>query len=248
MNKLKIVACSDIHGRPLVPMVNEVLHYKPDVFVIAGDLQGGGYSFGGYDYFCHELVPAVRRLHAEGIETVLVPGNHDFWLADALEKDVAQNGLHFLVDKEEEICGYRFYGTPWCPYINGRWVYEVQEEELAQHFKKIPPGIDVLISHSPPLGEGKAENFDVSMQFMPEYRKHFGSSNLRDAIVSKMPHLVICGHIHSGDHKLYQFNSKTVIANVSLLDERYNRAYGMARMTVMPGRKLRFTPGRKLYD
>lgn len=239
---VKIVACSDIHGRTLVPLVNEVLHYKPDIFVIAGDLQGMDGKF----YYEREFVPMVRRLSSDGITTVLVPGNHDFYIHDNLAQ-LAQRGLYVLVDSEATVCGLRFYGTPWCPFINGRWVYEVQEEELAKHFKKIPAGLDVLISHTPPLGKGMSENFDVPLQFNPQHVRHLGSTYLREQIIDKMPHLAICGHIHSGEHKLHQFNSTTAIANVSLLDEGYNRAYGMARITILLGRKLKFTQGRKLY-
>lgn len=243
---VKIVAASDLHGARLVPLGDEVIRLKPDVFVIAGDLQGGGY--GGREYFEREFIPMVRLLNSYGIETVLVPGNHDFYLHDLFRRKFVPRGYHLLIDQEETICGLRFYGTPWCPFINGKWVFEFQDAVIGQWFQKIPFGLDVLVSHSPPKGVGD-ENFDVSMQFKPEYRQHFGSESLRRRIFEVKPRLVLCGHIHSGDHKPYTYKQDNVtIANVSLLDERYNRAYGMARMTVMPGRKLRFTPGRKLYD
>lgn len=240
---VKIVAASDLHGARLVPLGDEVIRLKPDVFVIAGDLQGGGY--GGKEYFEREFIPMVRLLNSYGIETVLVPGNHDFYLHDLLRQKFVPRGYHLLADQEETICGLRFYGTPWCPYINGRWVYELQDKACEEFFNRIPSGIDVLVTHSPPLGE-KSENFDVSLQFKPEYRKHFGSESLRRRIFEVKPRLVLCGHIHSGEHKPYTYKQDNVtIANVSLLDERYNRSYQMAKISM--GKSIRFLKGENRY-
>ena len=241
---VKIVAASDIHGACLQRIGDEVIRYNPDIFVIAGDLQGGGRSIDGRAYYEREFIPMVRRLRSYDIEVVLVPGNHDIWLYNMDTKKLAiPRGYHLLIDNEETVCGLKFYGTPWCPFINGRWVYESEEDRLEYVFSKIPENLDVLIAHSPPLGMEK-ENMDVSMQFKIKFRQHFGSPNLRREIVEKRPRLVLCGHIHSGDHRPYVIGRSTV-ANVSLMNEEYYRAYGMARVT-FTGDGIKYIKGKRI--
>lgn len=118
----------------------------------------------------------------------------------------------------------------------------------------MPKGIDVLVSHSPPYGKWTYidENWDVSTQYDRRYWKHLGSMSLRKAIIDKKPKLVVCGHIHSGDHGLNRIGD-TALINCSLIDERYAEAYNPSKIEVVVcedgSRKMRFkTKGVKKWE
>ena len=161
------------------------------------------------------------------IQFVVIPGNHDFYpIAHILFKghDIDWTfgfspNVHFLGDCAAEINGIRFYGTPWVPIISYSWAFEGEPDTLRQWFSKIPSGLDVLVTHSPPRIPGS--DVDRSLQTDSE---HFGSSELAEAIAEKCPRFVFCGHIHTGKHGGVDFESSRIY-NVSRLDERYEIAY-----------------------
>ena len=139
--------------------------------------------------------------------------------------------FHFLIDEEAEVCGLRVYGTPWVPFINGRWAFEANAEiRERQWFDCIPSGTDILVAHSPPLVDGL--DVDVSLQFPTQRRRHCGSRALADAIDRVAPSLCVFGHIHSGDHRLHTLPNGTALRNVSVLDEDYRMAYQPAIIDV----------------
>jgi Icc-related predicted phosphoesterase len=83
--------------------------------------------------------------------------------------------------------GISFYGlgggVPVTPF--GAWSWDFSEDEAADLLADGPEG-GVLVSHSPPKGV-----VDVSSD-----GQSLGSTAVRDAIQSKQPALVVCGHIH----------------------------------------------------
>lgn len=250
-NGVKIVAISDLHEQCNIEKMEKGIEAKrPDIVVVAGDIQGSGGKFGGRLYWAYEFSPFLRRLEERHIDVVVIPGNHDFWLHEASTAENLHMGrvnpnLHLVDGLTRTVKGVSFWGTSWVPFINGQWKGETSENELKSIYAGMPLGVDVVVSHGPPLGIGD-DNFDVSMQFKPQYRKHFGSSALRDEVLKKKPKLVICGHIHSGDHAPYKIGDTTVV-NVSLIDERYKPAYGLTQVFCQYGKELKITRGRKWY-
>lgn len=229
MQEVKIVACSDLHGIASFENVAErAIQIGAQIVVVAGDVQT---SFIGKDpassFFFDFIDPTIDLLKS-GIDIVLVPGNHDFYLREKIgygrkkwKNDLCN--LHVLCDQAIELCGLKFYGTPWCPWINGRWCYEDFDYKLDRRFKRIPSGVDILVSHTPPFGV-KDEKWDVSLQ-NPTFRQlHYGSVSLRNVIERRKPRCVICGHIHTGSHAAGRIG-ETVVLNVSLLNERYEKAF-----------------------
>ena len=105
------------------------------------------------------------------------------------------------------------------PIISYSWAFEGEPDTLKSWFKKIPDGLDVLITHSPPRIPGS--DVDRSLQTDSE---HFGSPELTEAVIEKHPRLVFCGHIHTGQHGGVDFGGSRIY-NVSRLDERYEIAY-----------------------
>lgn len=225
---MKILATSDLHGN-----LDNLDLIGIDMVVIAGDvapLEGLG------PWHIYNQVKWVNKQFYEfcnkhpNIKFIITPGNHDFFL---LAKEMFGNtilsendldirfpsNVHFLVDAGIEVNGVRIYGSPWVPIISHSWAYEAESKILEEKFSKIPDGLDILITHSPP----KHQLLGVSC-FYGKDSDDFGSIELTRAIEKKKPKFAFCGHIHTGDH------SKNIIGdtstyNVSRLDESYDIHY-----------------------
>lgn len=222
---MKIMAISDLHGN-----LEKLDPNGADVVVVAGDIA----PLRGRDPWnvCDQQDWINKEFREwtssySNIQFVVIPGNHDFFpIAHVLFKGMEfdwkyafSSNVHFLVDGSTEISGTKFYGTPWVPIISYSWAFEAEPGKLRSRFSKIPTGLDVLVTHSPPLIPDR--DVDRSLQTDSE---HFGSSELTAAICRKHPHVVFCGHIHTGLHGGVDFESSRVY-NVSRLDERYEIAY-----------------------
>lgn len=237
-----VVATSDIHG--FLEGIQEVCKNRnADILVVAGDIQPADITYHCNDTACgswfrNKFFRLVKKLKCE---VVAIPGNHDFWLRSLIDgnfgsyeeckkKYFIPDNFHLLNDSEITLKGLRIYGTPWVPRINGHWCYENFEQNLVSEFEKIPEGLDILITHSPPR-HGDSD-IDISLERDLHKTRHFGSPSLMDAILKKNPHVVFCGHIHSGNHKCFPIYSKeslhaTYIYNVSRVNERYFIGYPM---------------------
>lgn len=232
-DKVKILATSDLHGE-LDGLATEAAW--ADILCISGDIQPAVIGIDTKAWFVNVFFPFVSKLSCE---VVAICGNHDFALASALcaggDGWLAQNApknFHLLMDEAITLKGLTFYGTPWCPTIDGRWCFEKDDEELADLFMQMPKDVDVLLTHTPPKGNGKRGGaLDVSLQNCNS--RHFGSDSLLAALKEKTPHVVFCGHIHSGDHAGMLLDGKehnTLVVNVSRLDEKYRPTYKCRRM------------------
>ena len=236
---VKIAATSDIHGF-LERFEDEILSIDPDILMIAGDIHPCTIDINSYDWFYNAFFPMVKRIK---IPVIAIPGNHDFYLTEVLahgfedfKKSRAPKNFFLLCDDELYIDGLRFYGTPWCNYINGQWCFEASHETLKYMYSKIPYRVDFLISHTPP--EIKHQYIDISMDRPERYWRHFGSRALTEEIKKKLPRFVICGHIHSGDHNICEvrYGDKPLEAvpcfNVSRVNEAYKVAYPVKELTI----------------
>lgn len=240
---IRIAATSDLHGF-LDGLEDELTKIKPDVFVIAGDIHPCRIDMDADKWFMETFFPFVE---GQEIPVVAIPGNHDFWISDTLTynydwimKSPPKN-FHLLCDSEATFYGLRFYGTPWVPYINGRWCFEASNVTLKYQFSKIPKGVDVLITHSPP--QMKHKFIDISIDRPKANWRHFGSQELTEAILEKFPHLLFCGHIHSGDHQCLEIRDRednliTPCFNVARVNEQYNVAYPVQEVVVLKGEPL----------
>lgn len=161
----------------------------------------------------------------KGQQIVIIGGNCDKWLYYNRDKVKWPKNVHYLDDTETEVNGMRVYGTSWCPHnMNGAW--EVDNAQLEKEFAKIPEGLDILITHVPPKGEGLDLDHDT------EFNNHFGSEALTKAILEKKPKIVLCGHVHSGSHKPTKIGDSLVM-NVSRIDDdRYEQSFHGRRIGV----------------
>lgn len=127
----------------------------------------------------------------------------DAWFAEAPAKHVVCTGgnhdsaLHhreftfchadFLVDRLVEAAGLAIYGSPWCPDLTG-FAYYAGADQLAERWRKIPAGIDVLVTHTPPFG---------ILDLPRTGTVHLGCPILREELKRIRPRLHVFGHVHA---------------------------------------------------
>jgi predicted thioesterase len=221
---MRIVALSDQHGfLPDIPPC--------DLLIIAGDVCPD--SFGPFTarhspeqqkaWFDRNVRPWLAS--APATHKILTWGNHD-WCGQACSfvsdspAQARSTDLQILVDEETRIPlpgaldGYvSVWATPWSNTFM-RWAFMKRPSELTRIYAAIPVGIDILVSHQPPLYHGDRV-FDMDSGRI----EHVGSRELLDAIERLQPQLVICGHVHGGFGR-YQHQGIPVY-NVSVVDEAY---------------------------
>ncbi|KAF7275107.1 hypothetical protein GWI33_012178 [Rhynchophorus ferrugineus] len=95
----------------------------------------------------------------------------------------------YLEDSGIDICGIKIYGTPWQPEF-GNWAFNLPRgEECLSKWNLIPVGIDVLITHTPPLGHGDLVCSGVRA----------GCTELLSTVQHRVqPKYHVFGHIHEG--------------------------------------------------
>jgi hypothetical protein len=99
--------------------------------------------------------------------------------------------------------GLRFYGSPWQPAFH-EWAFNLPRgRPLAEVWSRIPHGLDVLITHSPPEGFGDRSPFG----------DRAGCADLRARIAAVRPRLHLFGHIHQ-DGGMWEHEG-VVLANVT---------------------------------
>lgn len=234
--KVRIAATSDIHGF-LEGLDEEVRSINPHVLVIAGDIHPCFIHIDADRWFRNEFFPIVREWAKKSIYVVAIPGNHDFWLTDYLAGKIEcelPHNFHLLLDMEEIFYGLHFYGTPWVPWINGRWCFEASDKTLEYQFAGIPERVDILVTHTPP--HINHQQIDISTQHDQRYWRHFGSKELLREVKLKAPRYLFCGHIHSGSHEFHTIecaNDRVCCAyNVSRVNEDYNVHYPLKTIEV----------------
>jgi predicted phosphodiesterase len=173
---MRIVAVADTHT--FEADLGEIP--EGDVFVHAGDLLRGG--------TLEELGPVaewLRRLPHR--HKVVVAGNHDGCFATDRDAACARLGdAIYLEDSGTTLDGVRFWGSPWQPEYND-WAFNLPRgRALAEKWALIPEGLDVLITHGPPLGFGDAG----------PTAGRAGCADLLERVRRVRPRVHLFGHIH----------------------------------------------------
>ena len=217
---MKILAISDLHTTGLKGLDRYVRDCA--LVLVAGDFTEHGRTRGVeqsvrwvLDVFCPWCAsfPDVRFC--------VVPGEQDLFAERRADEIRWPDNVAYLdplaADPAARTCeaaGLKIYGVAQTPYQKGG-VFAGASEALTRAFAEIPEGLDVLISHAPPLVDGY--NLDADGR----RRRHRGSPELTDAIRRARPRLVVCGHVHGGDHRRAVLENGTVVVNVSrVLDDR----------------------------
>ncbi len=137
----------------------------------------------------------------QGTRVVGVGGNHDF--------ELESGGFRFtnatlLQDQLVEIDGLSFYGSPWCPELHG-FAYYAEPEMLIEKWRRIPAGIDVLITHTPPHG---------ILDVPTSGDVHLGCPYLKEELKRIQPRLHCFGHVHANYGQVTEGSTRFINAAV----------------------------------
>ena len=218
-----IYATSDIHQSGL----EDITDTDCGTIVLAGDFMEKAKHHADFKqagkWWDEHFIPWCESHKDQQI--VIIGGNCDKWLYENRDKVEWPKNVHYLDDSLSEVNGMKVYGTSWCPHnMNGAW--EVDDDRLEEEFSKIPEGLDILVTHVPPKGDG------LSIDRDDKNGGNFGSEALTRAILEKKPKIVLCGHIHRGDHKPVKIGD-SIVMNVSRVDDdRYEQAFHGRRIGV----------------
>ncbi|KAJ7388743.1 hypothetical protein OS493_035853 [Desmophyllum pertusum] len=191
----RFVCISDTHNR-----TNKMEHEIPDgdILIHAGDFT----NFGSRDQVIHfnNFLSTLNHPHK-----VVIAGNHDISFDlenyDSLWSNFSRNkgdpeeirqqltNCIYLEDEEVTVLGFRIFGSPWTPEFC-EWAFmKARGESIQEIWNKIPNGIDILVTHGPPLGHGDRTISSVRA----------GCLNLLHTVQSRVkPKYHVFGHIHEG--------------------------------------------------
>jgi Icc-related predicted phosphoesterase len=228
MNKLKIVAVSDLHG--YLPEITE----PADIMLIAGDISPLNIQFNKpkvKTWLETEFAYWIKSLPVDKV--YMVAGNHDAYFENMNQMQLAELKTvcdfkliyllnDFIIHRHngEE---YKIFGTPYC-HIFGQWPFMREDWYMEKKFLSIPEECDIIISHDPPYNIGQVDQILESRRWGREVPEHVGNPPLANQLAKTKFKLLVCGHIHSGDHYPFEFNGGVVV-NVSVKDENYQPKY-----------------------
>lgn len=238
---MKILAISDQHGH--------FFDIPPcDVLIVAGDLCPdviGGQSARNdpeRQLRWFRTMWLSWRYQQPARHCIVTWGNHDYGgelLRNAVDGYGAEGKQTIIAcDNLVQIPGLSVYLTPWSNAFM-RWAFMKEPTKLARYYENIPEGVDVLVSHQPPMGYGSQCRYcdPRDGQWKTE---HVGSVELLAAIQRTKPRAVVCGHVHSG-YGTYDCDGIPVY-NVSVVDEGYSLVHEPTTVELAKSDPARFTP------
>jgi Icc-related predicted phosphoesterase len=211
---MKLLLLADTHGCHL-RLYNLP---KADVIIHAGDFTSHGTMKN-----CIDFLNWFNALDYE--HKICVAGNHDIYMdTHYLNGGGSPSGIDaimpphvkYLNDSGCVINGLNFWGSPYTPYFFG-WAFNAERgNEIQEHWDKIPPNTDVLITHGPAHVHGDhCPNFaDPKGPYV-----RVGCYNLKQTIEHVKPNLHVFGHVHAG-YGVYT-NHETLFVNASICNEAY---------------------------
>ncbi len=189
----RIYAVADVHGkkRRIEAVAANVITYKPDVLVLAGDITGLFNTRGVLEQFAG-LCGRV----------FFVRGNSD---RSIVEKRLqAIDGIVSLHLRQHEYNGILFSGLGGTIPVPFRSRIAFGEKQLFQQLPMVDQHPSVFVAHPPPW---KVLD-EVAGKF------HAGCRRFREYILQHQPDLVLCGHIHERPGRA--FLGETVVVNCSV--------------------------------
>ena len=199
----RIVCISDTHNRH-----KEVKLPEGDILVHAGDFTGRGLP--------KEIVKFGRWLSSleQYKHKIVIAGNHEklfesnFLTAWSYLNDSAAPNVHYLQDRQLEIDGIKFYGSPWQPaFCNWAFNLERSSDTLKEKWDAIPDDTNVLITHGPPkyILDKADDGYDCGCEHLAARTKELEHLKLH-----------VFGHIHESAGQVWM--AGVTYVNASFLD------------------------------
>lgn len=144
---------------------------------------------------------------------ILVAGNHDFFIEKAsdLVKSICQEmGIIYLENTQVIINGIKIYGSPIVPEFYNWAFMKKRGDEIARIWDKIPHGLDILITHGPPMGIMDIGYGEV----------HGGCEDLLARVKEIKPKYHLFGHFHKGYGTITQ--DGITFINSAIVNDDYN--------------------------
>ncbi|KAI6199849.1 UPF0046 protein C25E10.12 [Aphelenchoides besseyi] len=222
-NKVRFVCISDTHGK-----LSEIVDVIPDgdVLIHAGDFTNYGDVMEVIDFnAAMGTLPHKVKL--------VIAGNHELGFEDGEEMTVQQlsalrmlgidkgyellTNCVYLCDRQIDVFGLKVYGSPWHP-MPGYSFYRARGAALLQKWNNIPTKLDVLITHTPPLGHGDYNAYNRADGVLA------GCAELLNTVEYRVkPKYHVFGHIH--ERHGITTNGKTKFVNASICDRKLNTIY-----------------------
>jgi predicted phosphohydrolase len=136
---------------------------------------------------------------------IVIPGNHEFFLEQDVSRRRLLTNANVLVDEEIAVGGLRIWGSPVTPLYGGAFGRSSARDRRSA-FSLIAPGVDILVTHGPPLGV---------LDQVPGTESRAGCAELAEAVRRVRPKLHVFGHIH-GAHGITERDGITS-ANAALM-------------------------------
>jgi len=223
---LKVVAISDLHG--YLPEIVE----PADIMLIAGDISPLQIQFDKPKmkvWLETEFAYWIKSLPVDKV--YMIAGNHDAYFEGINPMKMAkfriQCGFKLIYLENNWVIHrhnsqlYRIFGTPYC-HIFGSWPFMRSEEYMVDKFSQIPKNCDIIISHDPPYAIGQVDMILGERRWSNEIPSSVGNIPLSNRLVDVDFKLLVCGHIHTGDHRPFKDNLSGQVVNVSIKNEKYN--------------------------
>jgi hypothetical protein len=173
----------------------------------------------------HEVDDFLRWMESlPHAHKILVAGNHD-WLfqrsPDLSARLLAEHpGITYLRDSGCQVGGLQVRGSQWQPSF-GSWAFNLPRGlAIRDKWGLIPIGIDILVTHGPPMGVLDQTQPKTTGDWKPGHRQpvHLGCEELLHRLKAVSPRLHVFGHIHGG-HGIKK-TKRTISVNASICDER----------------------------
>jgi Icc-related predicted phosphoesterase len=174
---INVTVISDTHCRH-----GELKLPAGDLLIHCGDLFEFGFE---NDRQIAEMDEWFGRQRFERI--LCTGGNHDIDVETALaERTQPFRNAWFLHDETVEFRGLKIHGAPWVNDLPGHAFYK-DHDDLKEAWARVPEGLDILITHTPPAGI-----LDTSSR-----GRSYGCRALAEAMPRIAPRVHVFGHVHA---------------------------------------------------
>ena len=212
----RFVCISDTHCK-----TDNLVIPEGDILIHAGDFSQKGLPQEVIKF--NEFLGSLPHKHK-----IVIAGNHDItfqtekyshflWRQfshpkkyDSCEIKQSLKNCIYLEDCGVEISGIKIFGSPWQPEFQNWGFNLVRGDEILKKWDQIPEGVDVLVTHGPPIGQGDLTKGGIRSGCVELLR------TVRERV---RPKYHIFGHIHEG-HGVTT-DGHTTYVNASTCDGHY---------------------------